>query len=369
MPLRTLALACAFAAAIACSLPARAQPAGPADVEFPGGSEGVTLHGTVLRPAGEGPFPAAVLVTGSGIQNRDSELLGLAPFRTLAEALAEAGVATLRYDDRGAAMAGVGASTGDPREAGLGDFAADAAAALDHLAALDGIDPDRLAVIGHSEGGIVAAMLASGEVNPANARVAAAVALAGPAVTGGRLMTKQQTDLFRAAGFDDETVARAEAAHRAVMEAIERDAPGEDLEEVARKLVAIQIEANTGAPADGAIVERVLPQAMAQLTGPLMREFVVTDPAAMLARSQVPVLAIYGGLDLEVPDETNAPRAAEALTTAGRDGSRVVVLPTKNHLFQEAQTGRLEEYSGLGQTPDDETLGILARWLAARLGM
>jgi len=336
--------------------------AAPEEVRFPGGAEGVELAGTLLLPdEGEGPFAAVVLVSGSGPQDRDEAIMGQAPFRVLAEGLAERGIATLRYDDRGTQGLGIGQSTGDFASATTEDFAGDARAAIAFLAGRGEIDAARIGVLGHSEGALVAGMLAAAGEIPC-----CAVLLGGAGVNGIELMADQYQALLAAQGMEGEAIAGQRAAHRAVLEASAAGAEGEELEEAVRALLREQLAAHFGQTPPPEAVERMLPGAVQQIASPWMRYFLRHDPAADLAASTVPVLALLGERDLQVTDEANAAPLADALGKAGRPGSLVVVVPGKNHLFQDAATGAVPEYATAGAAPAPDVVALIADWLSAR---
>jgi len=321
------------------------------DVTFPGGAQGVTLAGTLTVPAGEGPFPAAVLITGSGPQDRDESIAGHRPFLVLADRLTRAGIAVLRYDDRG-----VAASTGDFAAATLEDFAADAAAAAAFLRNR----PESAAVglIGHSEGGYVAPMVASED-----AGIAFVVTLAGPGVRGIEVVTRQNVDLVRQAGMtEDQALRIGEAAREAFAAAVD-GAAREELEPLMARLVRRQ----TGLPDADELPERLGPMVEAATDAamqPWFRGFLAHDPAPSLRATDVPVLALLGEKDLQVAADQNLPALVEAL--AAHEDATVEVVPDVNHLFQPAETGMIDEYARIETTFDEATMARIAAWIKER---
>lgn len=328
------------------------------EVTFTNGD--VTLAGTLTLPEGEGPFPAVILVSGSGQQDRDESLPGLPikPFRLIADELTNAGVAVLRYDDRGTAQ-----STGDYAASGIPDFADDAEAGLNYLLTRDEVDPDRLGLLGHSEGGLVAAML--GARNPDLDFI---IAMAGPGVDGMEVLRLQNELIMSAQGATGEEIATqiefldgvfanlgdseviAELIYQNTLAAIEalpeeeRAALG-DVEDYARTMAEI-----------GA----------AQFEGPWFQSFLEYDPAADWARTTVPVLAIFGGKDLQVQADQNAQPLADAVRSGGNDNVEIVILPEANHLFQAAETGDPEEYASLGAEFTPDFMPAILDWLRAQ---
>ena len=323
------------------------------DVTLPGGAPDVVLAGTLTLPA-QAAFPSVVLVSGSGPQDRDETLFGHKPFLVLADYLARHGVGVLRYDDRG-----FGASTGDLASAVTSDFAADAAAAVAWLKGRAGIDPARVGVIGHSEGGLVAARLAAGE-----AGLACAVMLGGPAVSG-EAVHQRQIRLVLEAGSTplfDSTIEKFAGLQAALYEAArapgtwaERRAEGQRRYAVAldgfnvleRTLLGLDAE-------DSALVEAIV--------SPWFLEFLNYDPRRHLASAKAPILALYGERDLQVPPAQSTPVLHDLNAQTG--AIDVQVLPGLNHLFQTAETGSPEEYARIDETMAPAALAAIGGWVA-----
>ncbi|MGZ9113570.1 MAG: alpha/beta hydrolase family protein [Brevundimonas sp.] len=314
------------------------------DVTFPNASAGIALAGTLTLPAGDGPFPAAILITGSGAQDRDETVFNHKPFLIWADALARAGVAVLRYDDRG-----VGGSGGGTPHDTIADFATDAAAALAWLRTRPEIDTGRIGLIGHSEGGVIAPLVAQGGGQPAWI-----VLLAGPSVPGGDILVEQQRRLATAGGLSPAQIESGNAIQRALMDAIARNK--DDPAAAERETVAILTASG--------IPEVQAREAVRPIVSPWYRWFVAHDPAAALAAVHVPVLAIYGGKDLQVPADQSAPVLARVLPTAD-----IVVFPELNHLLQTAGTGAPSEYGTIEETVDPEALDTVIDWVTVRAGL
>ena len=324
----------------------------------------VTLAGTLTLPAGDGPHPAVVLVTGSGPQDRDESLAPvstLKPFRLIADALARAGIAVLRYDDRG-----VGQSSGIFEEATLDDFTADANAAIDYLLSRDEIDPQQIGLIGHSEGGMVASKLGAQD-----AGLAYIVTLAGPGVNGRDVLFLQNVKLMQVAGatqeqIDSQLVFLDESI--ALMDAEDWDG----LETLIRDTVRLQYdqlsEAQQASIGDiDSQVDQVTAAQMQSFRAGWFASFINYDPAPDWAQVDVPVLAFYGGLDVQVDAEQNAPPLQAALEDAGNADVTVIVYPEANHLFQAARTGALQEYGALEPAFVPDLLPDLTAWLLAHV--
>jgi uncharacterized protein len=322
--------------------------------------DGVSLAGTVTVPQGEGPFPAVVLVSGSGPQDRDETLLGHKPFLVLADYLTRHGVLVLRYDDRG-----VGESTGDFSEAALDDFASDARAAVEWLAARS--DVRALGVVGHSEGGLVAPM-----VTGTSDVVDFVVLLAGPAVPGAEILAEQARLIGATSGVSEAGAEAWSDAYARVLALVAAVPLGEPVPpETEAEAGAILREAARALPeADRAVlgvVEARLNQTLDALFStietPWFRHFLAYDPQPALRALDVPALALYGAKDLQVPPAQNAGPMRTALDASASPRHAVVVLDGLNHLFQTATTGGIQEYARIEETMSPAVLAAVADWV------
>jgi pimeloyl-ACP methyl ester carboxylesterase len=316
----------------------------------------VTLAGTLTIPEGAGPFPALVLVTGSGAQNRDEDVFGFKVFAVLADHLTRNGFAVFRYDDRG-----VGESTGRIATSTTSDFADDALAGVAGLAAMPEIDAKRIGILGHSEGAVAAAIAAA--KSPA---VAFIVLMAGPGVPGALVMRQQALDAARTLGATDDQVERIDRAYRAVTEAVRSGADRETVTAAVKDLIRAQVEGRPAAQVAAlgdvsAFVEKSLGPAVAQLTSPWVRFFMSHDPAEALRKVAVPVYAVFGGLDTQVLPSQNERPVREAL--ASNRAAVIKVYPGANHLFQPAKTGLVTEYAALEKAFLPGFLDDLVSWL------
>ena len=321
------------------------------EVAFRNPDDGFTLAGTLTKPEGAGPFPAAVLITGSGAQDRDSEILGHKPFAVIADHLARNGIAVLRYDDRG-----VGHSAGSNYGATTGDLAVDAKAGFDALAVRPDIDPTKIGFIGHSEGGLIAPLAYT-----AGAKAAFIVLLAGPGEPGATLLPTQSRLIGEANDLPSALVewqAGLQVAAIAVLaEEPDDDAAADQLWEVA--MTAAEAYPG-GLPAEAAESVAVSLTAMAD---PWWRFFFFHDPATQLAKVDAPVLALNGTLDTQVP-VYNLDLIAEALAAGGNTDFETHALEDLNHLFQPATTGSPTEYALIETTIDPPVLDLITTWLA-----
>ncbi len=328
------------------------------EVTFKNGD--VTLAGTLTIPEGDGPFPAIVLVTGSGPQDRDESLAPLAaikPFRLIADDLTRKGMAVLRYDDRGTAK-----STGDFATATTADFAKDASAAINFLLTRKEINPDQVGLLGHSEGGVVAAMLGA-----TNKHLAFIIAMAGPAVSGEDVIIQQ-----------NKRVSEAENASA--------DAIKTQLEFLPKLFAAIQAkdsEAIRQLAHDAALAQaKLMPEDQQKKLGDLetyanqqadavaatynsdwWRLFLSYNPGDDWAKTTIPVLAIYGTFDVQVDSDQNAPAFEAAMKKAANTDYQVTVIPKANHLMQAATTGSPSEYGTIKQEFTPDFLTTITDWL------
>ena len=302
---------------------------------------GTRLAYTLTLPEdADGPVPGVVLISGSGPQDRDETIAGHKPFAVLADRLTRAGVAVLRYDDRGTAR-----STGAFEGATSRDFAADAAAMLAELrreAGARGLTLSQAGLIGHSEGGLVAGLVAA-ETEAAPDFV---VALAAPFVPMGEVLVRQTEDTLRARGATEAQIEASVAAQRRLVDAATTDGPPEAVCEAVG-------EAGAGLPLSVQTEARAF-------CAPWFYQLLRIDPVAVFAAADVPTLALFGSVDRQVAPEPNAAAAR------GVDGVEVEVVLGANHLFQSAQTGDTSEYGAIEETMGEDALDTITAWILAR---
>lgn len=319
----------------------------------------VTLAGTLTIPEGEGPFPAVLLLSGSGAQNRDEEIFGHKPFLVLADDLTRAGVAVLRLDDRG-----VGGSSGKLGRSTLEDLAGDVGAALALLRARSEIDPGRIGLLGHSEGGMVA-LLAAG----ADSSVAFLILLSAPGVSGGEVIIRQVERLAEASGSGPADVRRKARSQQGVMKLVAAGADSAALHAELRKVLRAEAMA-TGEgrlPAETEL-EAQIAREMRTLRSPHYVSFVACDPRPILRRLKLPILALGGDLDQQVDPQQNLPEIRKAAAAAGNPDVTTRSFPELNHLLQTARTGGIEEYGQIEETLDPAVLKAIREWVLVRFG-
>ena len=321
------------------------------DVSYENKSGGVTLAGTLTVPHGAAPFPAAILITGSGPQDRDESLMGHKPFWVIADYLTRRGIAILRLDDRG-----VGKSIGNSSQATLADMAGDVIAGVEFLKGRHEIDAKHIGLIGHSEGGIVGPLAAS-----TSSDVAFVVMLAGTGVPGDQVLELQAELVARAAGASDAAIAANHRIQTKLLDTLRAERDEKDEKVIIEKLRAAWRQ---GKPAGaGENADKVVDTQIAALVSPEIRSFLFFDPAPVLRSLQVPVLALNGSRDIQVPPRQNLPAIAGALAAGGNSDFTVAELPGLNHLFQKCKACSVSEYGQIEETFSPAALEIMGNWI------
>ncbi len=318
---------------------------------------GIKLAGTLTLPEGKGPWPAAILISGSGPQNRDEELLGHKPFLVIADYLTRKGIAVLRYDDRG-----VGASEGDFQAATSADFATDVAAAVKFLSQRPDIRTKQIGLIGHSEGGLVAPMVAA-ELP----EVAFAVLLAGPGVNGEKIILHQSKLIAAAAGSPAAGLDAQDAMSKAVFRLLRKKPDPAQAEKAIRDYLKTEIPKLPEAlRADFEPMDEAIDQQIKTLNTPWMRFFLAHEPIPVLSKVRCPLLVLNGEKDLQVDPSQNIPPIEKALKKAKHKDYTIQILPKLNHLFQHTETGSPSEYANITETFSPEVLELMAAWIGKR---
>ncbi len=325
------------------------------DITFTNPKAAVTLAGTLTLPNQTGKYPAVILITGSGAQNRDEELLGHKPFLVLADYLTRNGIAVLRFDDRG-----FGSSTGDFKTATSADFATDVESAFAYLKNRKEIISNKIGLMGHSEGGIIAPMVSS-----ENKDVAFIVLLAGTGIQGNELLLLQQKLIAKAGGLSDEMIDFTEKLNKKVFDfIISTDKKEVKLKESAIKMITDIIK-NTPKELkpNGVSDEEIASQQTNELLNPWMLYFLRYNPAPTLEKVKCPVLAVNGEKDLQVPPKENLTAIEKALNKGGNKKVTIHEFPKLNHLFQECTTGSPTEYATIEQTFSPTALDYVTQWI------
>jgi len=327
------------------------------NVTFPGGESGVTLAGTLTTPPGTRPFPVVVLIAGSGRVDRDETAFGHKIFLLLADTLTRRGIAVLRYDKRGA-----GQSTGNYALATTRDFAADADAAVNFLKTQSAIDPKRIGLLGHSEGGVIAPLVAS--EHPAN--IAFVVLLAGPGMNGEKITLAQQVLIGKAEGASDADIQENTVASKTLFDLDAKEPPAV-FQAKAQKIILTALtpkeKKEIGDPVQFAN-KQVRP-----FLSPWFRYFLTYDPRPALEKTRCPVLALDGSKDLQVPPAEDLALIGQALLLSGNTNVTIQELPNLNHLFQTCRTGSPSEYAKITETMAPSALAVIGDWVAGQAGI
>ena len=340
------------------SRPQEPRPPFPYAVEeaaFAGGGEGVTLAGTLTLPRGAGPHPAVVLLSGSGPQDRDEAIMGHRPFLVLADHLTRQGIAVLRYDDRG-----VGGSTGSFATATHEDFTADALAAVSWLTTRTEIDPKRIGLVGHSEGGLVAPLAAVRRPDD----IAFLVLLAGVGVPVEELLVRQGQDIARVMGADPDALRKSAESQRAVFALLKEGHDQPELERKLHELFQSQLAGLTEGQRQAlGLSDAMLEGQLQMVLTPWFRKLLGYDPRPTLRQVKCPVLALNGEKDLQVAAKDNLGAIREALMEGGNGAVTTRELPGLNHLFQTCTTGAIAEYGQIEETFAPAALEKVSGWI------
>lgn len=334
--------------------PVKPYPYYSEDVKFDNSKDKISLAGTLTLPAKEGNYPAVILITGSGPQDRDEAIMDHKPFLVLADHLTKNGIAVLRYDDRGTAQ-----STGDFSTATSKEFASDVESAIAYLKTRKEINTRKIGLAGHSEGGSIASMVAGD-----SREVAFIVLLAGPGIPGDEILIKQTRLIGRANGISDEVLDRGEETNKRIYSVLKQKS---DLTEVKAQLKSILEEDHDKAPADQQLPDdqrnAIISQMVNSIATPWYQFFVGYNPAQDLEKVKCPVLALNGEKDLQVPPKEDLEGIKSALEKGGNKNVTVKELPRLNHLFQESVTGSPAEYGKIEQTFSPTALIEISDWV------
>jgi pimeloyl-ACP methyl ester carboxylesterase len=326
--------------------PAKPYPYREEEVSFMNAKANISLAGTLTIPAGPGPFAAAVLISQAGEYDRDETIMGHHPFLVLADHLTRKRIAVLRCDKRG-----IGKSTGDYAKATKEDFSSDTEAGIAYLQTRKEIDAKRIGLIAHSEGGIIAPLVATGPNG-----VAWMVLLAAPGLKGEQLLLLQSERILRISGVDSDEISRSLAFNRKSYELIREEKNPAALEAKLRDLVQAATMSASLPPA-------ALQAQLRTLVTPWFRDYIDYDPLPALQKTTCPVLALSGDKDLQIPSPENLSSIQKALQEGGNKDFLTKELPGLNHLFQHAPTGSPGEYGGIEETMAPEALNAISDWV------
>jgi uncharacterized protein len=337
--------------------PVRPFPYLKEDVTFRNESGGVQLAGTLTRPRTGDRFPAVLLITGSGQQDRDETLFDHKPFLLWADHLTRRGFAVLRVDDRG-----IGGSSRGPEAGTSNDFAGGVQAGVAFLQQRKDIDSKRIGLIGDSEGAMLAAMVAASAGD-----IAFVVMLAGPGVPGDQILLSQASQLLRAQGATEAAMAWDRSLRERVFAVLKSEADGQPNHELRQKLLEDvgSVNGDPGVP-NGAAARTMAEALFKAGSQPWLRFFLSFDPRPMLGKVHCPVLAIGGERDVQVSARENLAEIERAVRAGGNADVTTVTMPSLNHLLQTSTTGMPNEYATIEETISPAALQLVSDWIAKR---
>jgi uncharacterized protein len=333
------------------------------EVGYDNADKSVHLAGTLTYPKQGGPFPAAILITGSGQQDRDETIMEHKPFAVIADALTKQGFAVLRVDDRG-----TGKSTGKVVNATSEDFSKDVEAGIAYLGTRAMIDKSRLGLIGHSEGGLIADLVAA-----KNKDINFVVMLAGPGVKGSELLGEQAEAILKSQGVSADAAQAYRSFYLQMINAVVNSKDTAEAYNLAWrdyenwKQSSTQTQRNQIGYNDDANSARIIHSLIAQLSQPWFIYFFKSDPAELITQMQAKVLALNGDKDLQVASKQNLPGIEAALQKSKSKVYLTKQLPGLNHLFQTCKTCTVAEYGELEETFSPLALNEMITWLKANV--
>lgn len=313
---------------------------------------------TLTLPGVDKDYPAVILISGSGQQDRDETIFDHKPFLVIADYLTRNGIAVLRVDDRG-----IGQTTGDVTNATSSDFAKDVMVGIDYLKTQTGIDSKRIGLIGHSEGGLIAPIVASESKD-----VAFIVSMAGLGIKGSELMIRQVTDSYKKVGIDEDGLKRIADLRSQMFLLSEQHSDINNFKSAFKLFMTDWISKQpetfllkTGYK--GPSAEKIIDMQATSIFSPWMRYLAKYDPATTLTKVTIPVLAINGSQDSQVISKDNLEGFRKYLKQAGNKNFKVMEFPGLNHLFQHASTGDVGEYAAIEETISVEVLKVITEWI------
>jgi pimeloyl-ACP methyl ester carboxylesterase len=321
------------------------------EVTYRNDAAGITLSGTLTAPSGAGPFPAVILISGSGAQDRDETIFQHKPFLILADALTRQGIAVLRVDDRG-----VGGSTGSVSKSTTEDFAGDVLAGIALLKSRSEIDARKIGLIGHSEGGLIAPLVAARSDD-----VAFIVLMAGTGLPGEDILLMQGQLIAKVMGADQKGLEKQRNLQTSLFKVMKTQTDSQKVAAELRQAFKSSLsEADLKKAGD---IDKLIDAEVKKVESPWFRFFLTFDPRPTLAKVRCPVLALNGEKDLQVPPKENLAEIEKALKQAGNTHVTTRELPGLNHLFQTCKTGSVAEYGVIEETIAPSALKAIGEWV------
>lgn len=316
-------------------------------VEYINPESGLELAGTITIPKDAKACPAVVMITGSGAQDRDETIFGHKPFAVIADYLTRNGIAVLRVDDRG-----VGGSEGSVSSSTSLDFVSDVLAGVEFLKDRKEIDPKKIGLIGHSEGGLIAPIVAV-ESND----IAFVVMMAGPGTVGEQILYEQAALIAKAAGLPDFSIEQQKLTQQKIFDILNSEP---DTAKAKEKLLETLSQGMYAGMNDG--MKKAIDAEISNVNSAWFRFFLTYDPKPTLAKVKCPVLALNGAKDLQVP-VSNLKEVIKAVNSGANMNVDTIRFANHNHLFQNCETGSTAEYSQIEETIDPEVLQTMKDWI------
>ena len=327
------------------------------EVIYTNAKDKVKLAGTLTLPNGEGKFPAVILITGSGLQDRDETILGHKPFLVIADYLTRKGIAVLRVDDRG-----IGGSDLGSRSATTENFVGDVLTGVEFLKNRKEINPKQIGLIGHSEGGVIAPAAAVRSKD-----VAFIVMLAGTGLPGDEVIVSQIAAILKANGASSEDISETVELQKSIFSIIKTEPDNKLVEQkIGEMLEKYKSKLNEEEQKDFAQVEKKVKDQTPGLLSAWYRYFLVYDPRPTLVKVKIPVLALNGENDTQVLSKENLEAISNALKKGGNKDFTIKSFPKLNHLFQTSETGLVKEYGEIEETISPQVLEIVSDWILKR---
>jgi pimeloyl-ACP methyl ester carboxylesterase len=334
--------------------PTKPYPYYSEEITFENTKAEITLSGTLTLPSKNGIFPVVVLISGSGPQNRDEEIFGHKPFLVLADHLTKNGIGVLRFDDRGTAK-----STGNFKTSTTLDFSTDVEASIKYLLSRKEINKKKIGLIGHSEGGIIASMVASKSKN-----ISYIVMLAGSGLQGNQLLLLQQELIGKASGISEINLQLTKNINSNTFNIVIKSENSKQLKIDLAEYIKQSLKYNPTFKNSKEIdKENFIKSQVNIISSPWMQYFIKYNPAIDLEKVDCPVLAINGEKDLQVPPKENLKAIKKALIMGGNKKITIKELPNLNHLFQQCKTGLPSEYATIEQTISPIALSDITTWI------
>ena len=338
--------------------PVKPYPYYSENVTFENSAAKINLAGTLTLPKKDGKFPVVILIAGSGPNNRDENILGHKPFLVLSDFVTKSNIAVLRCDKRG-----IGQSKGNYSNATTADFASDVQAAINYLKSRKEIDTQKIGLIGHSEGGIIAPMVAAQSKD-----VSFIILLAGTGISGDKLLLLQKEAIQRASNVDEETIKKSQKINSGAFEIVKNNYDSIAINKKLYDYFFNSLAENPEYNADNTSKEEFSATMVKSFNAPWMHYFVSYDPSIVLKDVQCPVLALNGSKDTQVPASVNLAAIRKGLERGKNKNVTIKELPNLNHLFQECKTGAPSEYGEIEQTFSPVALTEILKFIQTQKG-